>query len=118
MMLKSWGYHVEDHNWIPITSFSIVLFLAAWAILTLPFVVVSETMPEKMKEFGTACCVALVWSLEFILIKCLPLLMETLGFYGSLFMFAGICLSSAIVIALFMPETKGKSHEEIMKMLQ
>lgn len=118
MMLKSEGYNVEAYSFLPITCFSLVLFLAAWGILTLPFLVIAETMPENLKDLLTSFCVALIWALEFALIKFLPFLNEILGFHGSLFLFAGICLTGTVLIALFVPETKGKSHEEIMKMLQ
>ncbi|KAG4071144.1 hypothetical protein HA402_003276 [Bradysia odoriphaga] len=118
MMLKSMGYNVEAYNFVPITCFSLVLFLAAWGILTLPFLVIAETMPENLKDLLTSFCVALIWALEFALIKFLPFLNEILGFHGSLFLFAGICLIGTVLIILFVPETKGKSYEEIMKMLQ
>lgn len=118
MMLKTLGYDVEDYNFIPITCFSLVLFLATWGILTLPFLVIAETMPENLKDLLTSFCVALIWALEFGLIKFLPFLNEILGFHGSLFFFSGICLTGTVLIILFVPETKGKSYEEIMKMLQ
>lgn len=108
MMLKKWNYDVEEFSWIPITSFSFVIFIASWAILTLPFLVISEIMPEHLKDFGVSFCMTLLWSFAFITIKYLPFLTGTLGFHGSMFLFASVCLSSAVFIILFMPETKGK----------
>lgn len=118
MMLKTLGYNVEAYNFVPITCFSLVLFLAAWGILTLPFLVIAEIMPENLKDLLISFCVALLWALEFGLIKFLPFLNEIVGFHGSLFLFAAICLTGTVLIVLFVPETKGKSHEEIMKMLR
>lgn len=117
MMLKSWHYKVELFNWIPIASFSFVIFIASWAILTLPFLVISEVMPEKLKEFGISFCMTLLWLFAFIIIKFLPLLTESLTFHGSMFLFAGVCITSTIFIVLRMPETKGKSYDEIMNSL-
>ncbi|XP_031619245.1 facilitated trehalose transporter Tret1-like [Contarinia nasturtii] len=109
MMLKTWKYNVEELNWIPIASFSFVIFVASCAILTLPFLVISEIIPENLKEFGVSFCMTLLWSFAFIILKYLPLLTGTLGFHGSMFLFAGACLSGAIFIMFYMPETKGKS---------
>lgn len=118
MLLKSFSYDVDQFNWIPLASFSFGIFIASVAILNLPFLLIAEIMPEKWKNFGVSFCVALVWFIAFVTTKFLPLLIATLGFHGTMFVFAGICLSSAIFIISYMPETKGKSHEQIMKSLQ
>ncbi|XP_055298714.1 facilitated trehalose transporter Tret1-like [Sitodiplosis mosellana] len=118
MMLKSWGVEVNTFNWIPITSFSFVIFIANWAVMSLPFLVISEVLPEKLKDFGTSFCMIILWSTAFIVIKFLPLLTATLGFHGTMFLFAGVCLSSAMFIICLMPETKGRSYDEIMNLLK
>lgn len=118
MMLKSWQYNVEPFNWIPIFSFALIIFIASLAILNLPFLVISELMPEKVKNFGVSFCMALLWCLSFVVVKYLPILTETLGFHISMFFFAVICLLGTVFIILFVPETKGQSYERIMKMLE
>lgn len=118
MMLRSWGYPVDAHNWIPVVSFSFVIFIASWAILTLPFLVISEIMPQHLKEFGVSFCMSLLWTFSFIMVKFLPLMKETLGFHGTMFLFAAFCIASSVFIMVFMPETKGKSYEQIMNDLQ
>lgn len=117
-MLKSWNLDVKAFSWVPITSFSFVIFIASWAVLTLPFLVISEVMPEKLKDFGVSFCMSVVWTFAFICIKIFPILNDTLGFHGSMFFFAACCLSSALFIISYMPETKGRSHEQIMSLLQ
>lgn len=42
------GVDVTDFKWIPLVSFSFVIFIASWGVLTLPFLVLSEIMPEKV----------------------------------------------------------------------
>lgn len=74
-------------------------------------------MPENIKDFGISFCVALLWILAFGLIKLLPLLIETLEFHGTMFLFAIFCLSGASFILVCMPETKFKSYDEIMRAL-
>lgn len=41
MMLASWKFNVEVYNWIPLAAFSFSIFIASWAVLTLPFLVIS-----------------------------------------------------------------------------
>lgn len=118
MMLKSWHYDVDSFNWIPVVSFSIVLFMASCAILTLSPLVISEVMPDKIKDIGPLICYTFFNSLQFLMLKFLPLLMDLLDFHGAMFLFASCCLLGALYIILQVPETKNKSYEEIMDFLR
>lgn len=111
------GCKVEVFNWVPVVSFSFILFAAAWAITGLPFVVITEILPDQFKDFGSSLTSSINWSLSFVVVKFLPILSNTLGFPGTMFLFGGFCLGSAILIILFLPETKGKSYQQIMDML-
>lgn len=118
MIMKSSHPELEAFNWIPIVSLSFVIFIASWAVSSLPFAVCTEIMPEKLKEFGFTYCNLLMSICAFIAIKFFPLLIQSLGLHGCMFLFAGITLSSAVYIFLCMPETRGKSYEQIMLSLQ
>lgn len=118
VMLKSWGHDVESFNWIPLASFSFVIFISSLGVLNLPFLVISEIMPENIKDFAVSFCMTVLWALTFIMVKYLPFITNTLGFHCSMFLFAGICLLGELFILLKVPETKGKSFEEIMDALR
>lgn len=118
MILKSWGLHVEALNWIPLSGLSSVFFVSTLGIQPLTLTVVSEILPGKIKDTCISFCMTLFWFLTFVNAKYLPSLIDVLGFHGVMFIFAGICLGCALFIFLFIPETRGKSHEEIMKSLQ
>lgn len=74
--------------------------------------------PEHLKEFGMSFCMTLMWLLAFTTTKFLPILMSTIDFHGSMFLFSGVCLICMVFIVIFVPETKGKSYEEIMNALR
>lgn len=116
-LLRSMEYDVESQNWIPTACFSFILFAASLGIQSLPFVIISEILPAKLKEFGASFCMSLTWFFIFIVIKFIPDLHVAVGFHGSMFLFAGICAISTILIILFLPETKGKSYHQIMEIL-
>lgn len=114
MMLRSWSFDIEQFNWIPLASFSFIIFVVALGILTVPIILMSEIMPERIKDAGVSLCMTLLWAFSFTAIKCLPLLIGLLEFHGIMFLFAGICICCTLFTILFVPETKGKSHDEIM----
>lgn len=117
MMLKSWGVDIETFNWIPITSFSFVILIASFALLTLPFLVISEVMPEKIKDFGVSFCMSFSWFITFAMVRFLPNLIDLLGFPGTMYSCALFCIFGAIFVIIYVPETKGKSYEQIMNSL-
>lgn len=118
MMLKAKDVDVTAFNWLPLACFGFVIFLSQFGVLSLPFVVLAEIMPQKIKDGSVSFCMSFLWILSFIARKFLPLLIELIGFHGCMFLFAGICLCGAVFIFTFMPETKCKSHEEIMRSLE
>ena len=69
MTFKTNGYNVDAFDWIPVTSFSFVIFIANWGVLTLPFVVLAEVMPDKIRNFATTFCMANLWVFAFIMLK-------------------------------------------------
>lgn len=46
--LKAEGFDMSAYGWITVASFSFVLFVANWGVLSLPFVVISEIIPNKV----------------------------------------------------------------------
>jgi hypothetical protein len=44
--------------------------------------------------------------------------MEKIGMHGAIYLFAANSLLGAIFVLLFIPETKGKSSDEIMRIME
>lgn len=53
-MLKDQGYALNGLNWLPVVTFSLFIFVSAIGILPVPYVIVSEVLPQKVKEFSTS----------------------------------------------------------------
>lgn len=60
---------------------------------------------------------SLLWTILFFLGTAYPLIEAAIGLPACMFGFGGICLLSGIFGFYFMPETRGKSHDEIMELL-
>lgn len=41
-------FDVQPYNWVPMVAFSSMIFLAACGAIPVPFVVISEILPEKV----------------------------------------------------------------------
>lgn len=91
---------------IAIAIFSMSLAPITWVIL-------SEIFPNRIRGAAMALATFALWIACFILTYTFPLLNKSFGAAGTFWVYAGICLVGFIFILLKLPETKGKSLEEI-----
>lgn len=119
MHLKSAGFAVENSfNWLPLVDYSLMTFIFACGLSSLPIAIISEIMPQQIKSFGISFSLALTWTFIFINSKCFLRLIEAIQFHWAMYLYATICLFGLSFIYAFMPETKRKSHDEILKSLE
>ena len=93
----------------------VVMAIAVYAMSLAPvtWVVLSEIFPNRLR--GTAMSVATLslWVACFVLVQTFPTLNDKLGTYGIFWVYSFICLLGFLFIRKKLPETKGKSLEEI-----
>lgn len=97
--------------------------MASLAVLTFPSLMNMELAPKNVKEYNIVVCDTVGFVLVFATTKLLPFLIDELQFHGCMFflcmfLFASFCLFGALLILLQVPETKNKTHEQIMESLQ
>ena len=112
------GYDTGLYSWIPVISLSFVIFIASVGILPLTFVVLSELLPQRIRGVITTFCICCFHGASFIVLKYYGLLAETIGIYGAFWLFSGCCLFALAFYAICIPETKGKSIDDIQKSLK
>ena len=93
----------------------VVTAIAVYAMSLAPvtWVVLSEIFPNRLR--GTAMSVATLslWIACFVLVQTFPTLNDELGTYGIFWVYSFICVLGFLFIRKKLPETKGKSLEEI-----
>lgn len=109
--------HLTEYGWIPIVSFSTIILMSSTGMLPLTFVILAEIMPKKIKSLVTLLALELMWGFAFILISFYPTLTETFGTYNCMFMFASCCGLGAVFYMTVLPETRGKTYEEVLQAL-
>lgn len=67
--LKHQGVNVIDYSWIPLASFSFVIFVANIGIVSLPFLVMTEVAPLKIRSIVYSTNLAISWVLAFITLQ-------------------------------------------------
>ncbi|XP_050077687.1 facilitated trehalose transporter Tret1-like isoform X2 [Anopheles maculipalpis] len=103
------GYDLRGVEWLPVLALAMTLFLAAIGITNVPFFIVPEVMPPKLRSIGSTISATLLCMFAFICVKLYPILMETIYIHGTVWISSGVCAVGVLVIIFLIPETKGKN---------
>jgi sugar porter (SP) family MFS transporter len=79
------------------------------------WVVISEIFPNRIRGAAMAVAVASLWVACFVLTYTFPLLNRRLGPAGTFWLYAGICVAGFFFILRRLPETRGKTLEQLEK---
>lgn len=104
------------------TPFVIVLhlFIFAWNISWAPmmWLVCSEILPDKLRSAGMGLSLAVYWLCSFVVNQSILSLFESIGKTGSFVLYAGTTFCALVFVHLYVPETKGRSLDEISLLFQ
>ncbi len=89
----------------------------AMSLAPVTWVVISEIFPNRIRGAAMSVAVSSLWIACFILTYTFPILNRNLGAAGTFWLYGGICVAGFFFILLRLPETKGKTLEEIEKEL-
>lgn len=97
----------------------VVMAIACYAMSLAPvvWVVLSEIFPVRIRGKAMALATFFLWVACFLLTYTFPFLNEGIGAAGTFWLYGGICLVSFLFIQAKLPETKGKTLEELEKEL-
>ncbi|OCB83889.1 sugar transporter [Sanghuangporus baumii] len=78
----------------------------------LPWVYVSDIFPTRTRHYGLSVASASQWLWNFVVSYTTPRIIASLG-YKIFLMFAAVNIGAMFTFSLFIPETKGRSLEEM-----
>lgn len=99
-------------RWVVIVSIYIfaVIFSLSWAVGIKIYA--AEIQPQRTRASATSLAHGSNWATNFLVALTTPILLSKSSF-GAYFLFGGCSLITAAVCAFYMPETKGRSLDEI-----
>ena len=102
--------------------FMIILVVAAIACYAMTlgpctWVLISELFPNRVRAIAVATCTFALWVGSSSLTYTFPMLNKSLGSYGTFWIYALVCGCGFLFFLRRLPETKGKSLEQLEKEL-
>ena len=85
----------------------------AMTLAPLTWVLIAEIFPNRLRSAGVSIAVSALWISSFALTYSFPFINRALGSAGAFFTYGLICAAGAVFVWFFVPETKGRTLEEI-----
>lgn len=103
------------NNYSNYVIIGILVYIACYAFSLGPvqFVIASEIFPTKIRGRALTISTFFLWGANAIVGQVFPSMLNVLGPEGTFLVFGVICLPALWFIKNYIPETKGKSLEEI-----
>ncbi|XP_076178551.1 trehalose transporter 1 isoform X2 [Ptiloglossa arizonensis] len=109
------GVDVSDFGWIPLLSLIIYVIGFSLGFGPIPWLMMGEILPVKIRGSAASVATAFNWSCTFIVTKTYEDIVSVFGTHGTFWLFGSIVLVGFIFVIICVPETRGRSLEEIEK---
>ena len=115
LALVGWFYHVHGSG-LAVLIF-VMSFVAGHAFGNgvACWVIISEIYPTKVRGRGMSIATTALWLVGYLGNQLFPIMQKTLGSDGTFWCFSADALLTIVLVGLLIPETKGRSLEEITK---
>ena len=100
-------------NWFMLTFFLLYVFCTAISICAVVFVLLSEIYPNRVRGLAMSIAGFALWIGTYLIGQLTPWMLEHLTPAGTFFLFAFMCLPYLWIMYRHVPDTTGKSLEEI-----
>ena len=100
-------------NWFMLTFFLLYVFCTAISISAVVFVLLSEMYPNRVRGLAMSIAGLALWVGTYLIGQLTPWMLENLTPAGTFFLFAFMCLPYLWIMYRHVPDTTGKTLEEI-----
>ena len=111
--LAAFHYNGAKPAWLALTSLVGYIVFFSLGLGAIPWLIMGEIFPGHVRALAASAATLLNWCLSFIVSESFASLLSALGPANTFTTFAAVCAVGVGFVALCVPETKGKTFEEI-----
>ncbi|KAI8425526.1 hypothetical protein MSG28_011352 [Choristoneura fumiferana] len=102
-----------DSLWIPGILINLQIVSVAMGMVPLPSVIAGEVFPLQYRSLGGSISLVAVAGTIFLVLKTFPGLISLMGLHGTYTLYSGILTACLVVTYFLLPETRGKTLQQI-----
>jgi SP family sugar porter-like MFS transporter len=116
-LATGWAYHADIKGLVPVVLVVAAIACYCCTLAPITWVILSEIFPNRIRGGAMSVSVVALWLGNFLLSQTFPVMYERMGLANCFWLYAGICLAGFLFIYFKLPETKGKTLEQIEREL-
>lgn len=109
---------VSHLGWLPLVCLSVFVVGISLGLYPVPYVLLAELFAPRIRAMASSIGIAVTWLLPFVMAKFFPSMVAALGEHGCYWFFSACCIAGTVFIVVAVPETKGRSLDDIQRELQ
>ncbi|RED50326.1 sugar porter family MFS transporter [Seonamhaeicola aphaedonensis] len=107
------AFYFQFTGWPVLLMVITAIAIYSMSLAPITWVVLSEIFPNKIRGVAMSIATFSLWVASFVLTFTFPILKDALEASGTFWVYSFICIVGFIFIRIKLPETKGKTLEEI-----
>ncbi|KAL6442483.1 hypothetical protein ACFW04_002595 [Cataglyphis niger] len=111
--VKSLGVDVVVVGWLPLLCLIVYVIGFSTGFGPIPWLMMGEILPAQIRGTAASMATAFNWMFTFIVTKTFQDLIDLIGTHGAFWVFASFVVVALIFVICCVPETRGKTLEEI-----
>jgi MFS family permease len=115
--LLNQGIEIKYLDWLPLIAVNLYIVACSLGFGPIPWFMMAELLNNEARGWVSSLAVCLNWAMAFLVTKFFPIMMNVMGSKATYGTFCVICLVGTIFVVVFVPETKGKTREQIQRQL-
>ncbi|XP_067206047.1 facilitated trehalose transporter Tret1 isoform X2 [Linepithema humile] len=113
--VKSMGMDVTSFGWLPLVSLIVYVVGFSLGFGPIPWLMMGEILPAKIRGSAASIATGFNWMCTFIVTKTFEDVIALIGAHGTFWLFGSIIAVGFVFVVVSVPETSGRSLEEIEK---
>ncbi|KAK7071766.1 hypothetical protein SK128_004715 [Halocaridina rubra] len=102
----------KESDWVPLFCILVIQIAFALGVWPISWLYIGELFPLKHRGAGSIAA-SVSYACSFVSVKTFVDLQRVLGLYGAFWLYATIAALALVFTLIFVPETKGKSLQEM-----
>ncbi|KAF5274012.1 hypothetical protein FQA39_LY01127 [Lamprigera yunnana] len=115
--MRQLEYDLNNFNFVPLICIAVYLIVFSIGFGPIPWMIAGDIFSPQVKSLACSISAAFNWILAFMVTKFFNSLQDLIGIGFTLVLFAIICFSSVVFTIFVIPETKGKTFQEVQDLL-
>jgi MFS family permease len=113
--MRAWGHNVSGLGWLPLSSLCLYFLVFSLGFGPIPWVMLGELFAPDVKGISSSIASSICWTLTFLTTFVFEDVVSLIGEGFTFCIFAVMCILGVVFTVLIVPETKGKTLNEIQR---